>query len=159
MTHEEWSRRRANLNHDYLRNALLTAIAAVGCVDEGAARRRLGAERDAWRLKLQRLVELLDEAESATSPAHLLEEEPLSALDDAHKGWLAPLLDELHRSTGGIQGWVARVRAQADVADGLLEQALANEATPVAQACDTLYVAVSALGDELGCLPPGAARS
>jgi hypothetical protein len=114
MTASEWQRRRGELNHDWLGNQLLPALAKFhrvlsGEVEDAEFTRRFQESvLQQWNDRVPDLIVLLDEYEIAMSPRTLVEDQCAGEYG-ANYGWLASHIHSL---------WMVRCCVDLKVSEG-----------------------------------------
>jgi len=163
---DDWSFRKAALNHDWLRNVLLVLLGAVRNVSKGNVMDstvvgRLRKEMDQWGVHRIRAAELIDSFEIEMSPVVLFSQPPLSNCDSkiiellpniVHANWL-------HRFP--VHEWLAASREcleQTDHAFNLLRECDPQNVSDLLsprclEALNQLTKAAGALSDALSRLP------
>lgn len=121
----DWQRRRARLNHDWLRNQFLVHLDGLSeliessswddeFVDEFA-----GSILPRWEVQHENMRDLIDRFEDEMSPRTLFESTPLSRCRLQSNGWLEELVHIL---------WLARYPVSKWIADAHRSAGQANEA-------------------------------
>jgi hypothetical protein len=135
-----WQQLRSELNHDWLKNRYLRQLQAfiIRIQQKPPDRDRIVEFLDhdfpAWRVERGKIVELLQEAEQALSPARLIEQPPLSHCSDADRAWLAWLVHELWLVRKPVRRWCDAGREAFADADRRFEEA--NAALGTGQGVD-----------------------
>ncbi len=119
----EWQRRRATLNHDWLKNRLLVGLAEwINVMDElieddDHARTFINVVLPEWPVQRDVFQEMLDGCEAAMSPRHLVTGGPLRGMPAADQVWLLPVIHELWVLRSGVRRLTVAARESLADAD------------------------------------------
>lgn len=112
-----WQRRRSELNHDWLKNRYLPAIAKwINILDDyveepGFEKDFLEVTLPQWEEHRLLVIALIESFEIEMSPGIQLSHSPLSSLPESTKMWLRPLISALWMNRYPIADWKAAVLA------------------------------------------------
>jgi hypothetical protein len=104
-----WQKRRAEFNHDFMKNRFLPALARwLNLLDDQLHDPHLEetfliSVLPAWECARRQAVGLVKELEVEMSPARYFDEIPLSRCNVTSKAWLADLVHELWLAKWGVR--------------------------------------------------------
>jgi hypothetical protein len=116
MTTREWQRRRAEFNHDWLKNQYLQDLGRwnrllADEIDDPRFERRFVAEvLPTWEKQERVVTALVREFEGEMSPRVLFERSPLSDCNSSTQNWLPDLMHSLWLARYPVRAWLSNAR-------------------------------------------------
>lgn len=150
---EQWSSERAALNHDFLQNRLLTAIAGLlQRIKKGEELRVGDVQRrlDSWSRYRDRLRAMIRAASDAVRPSQLLDSPELAGLPASHRTWVAQLVDSVEEARSSVSQRAAAIDRQLDEIDRGIQRVRSDS---IADDLQRLYQAISEMSRAISNLP------
>lgn len=115
----KWQRRRAEFNHDWLKNVYLIRIDEFlnllddKIEDQELERRFVRDILKSWETHAKEAVELVIDFESEMSPRKLLDRPPLSNCSESQRAWLGDLVHQLWLARYPVREWISTASMRA----------------------------------------------
>ena len=112
----EWQTKRSHINHQWLKNQFIGRLQSLMKLpNDRLARENVDACLTDWNQRSFSIENLIDSLPCEMSPARLFEQNPLCALPDEEKAWMASLLEKRWMENNQIEKKCGELHREFDI--------------------------------------------